>query len=65
MFLHPFTLEMHYGTTKLILTVYIIKIGIFKSYGTMTKFGLRNLERFEYHEATTETVETTFFFFFF
>jgi len=61
MFLHPFTLVMHYGRTKLILTLYIIKIGIIKSCGTMTLFDLRNLERFEYYEATTETVEAFFF----
>lgn len=35
---------------------------MFKSYGTMTKFDLRNFERFEYYEATTETAEDSFHF---
>lgn len=48
---------MHYGKIKLILTLYTIKIWIFKSYGTKVKFGLRNLERFEHYEARAETIE--------
>lgn len=48
---------MHYGKIKLILTLYTIKIWIFKSYSTKIKFGLRNLERFEHYKARAETTE--------